>query len=309
MPPKKKVPARRAAGKRVRIGDSSIIPSPVISVSASGRTMRQASVGINYKLTRDRITKTDAKSSQGTQDTTITASPERRGRPPANGSTAKSLKSPKASATEPVKAARGRPKRSSVAEAPLVASPASTKRKREADEEPANEPPKKRGRPPKAAVASSAARKPIAKKVERPAKFVQQKSSQTKVPPVAQAKRGRPPGSKNKEVKTNSAEPTKPAKPTTPKKSAKPGKKGAAINFVEGLTQPDEVGAADYQYWLMKAEPDTRIEKGIDVAYPIDKLAMATEPEPWDGRSSSDITYCTMQNTNLNRRTKCSRTE
>lgn len=39
----------------------------------------------------------------------------------------------------------------------------------------------------------------------------------------------------------------------------------------------------DSQYWLMKAEPDSRIEKGVDIAYPIDKLEKATDPEPWDG--------------------------
>ena len=47
--------------------------------------------------------------------------------------------------------------------------------------------------------------------------------------------------------------------------------------------EPFEEEDSDSQYWLMKAEPDSRIEKGIDVAYPIDKLAAATEPEPWDG--------------------------
>lgn len=304
MPPKKKVPARRAPGKRVRIGASSTIPSPVASVSPSGRALRQAAVGINYKLTRDRISKTEAKSSQDTQDATTPASPKRRGRPPASASTSKSPKSSKPLATEPVKAARGRPKRSSVAEAPAVTSPKSTKRKREADEEPANEPPKKRGRPPKAALTPSAAHKPTAKKVEKPTKAVQPKSSQDKAAP---AKRGRPAGSKNKEVKTTSAKSTKPAKSTTHKKSAKAVKKGADIEFVEGLTQSDEAGTGDYQYWLMKAEPDTRIEKGIDVAYPIDKLAKATEPEPWDGKSSSIDVNCMSQNPNFARRSKSSR--
>ncbi|KAK3688987.1 PUA-like domain-containing protein, partial [Podospora appendiculata] len=36
-------------------------------------------------------------------------------------------------------------------------------------------------------------------------------------------------------------------------------------------------------YWLLKAEPQTRLENGIDVAFSIDDLAAKTAPEPWDG--------------------------
>ncbi|KAL9610160.1 MAG: hypothetical protein Q9167_005114 [Letrouitia subvulpina] len=36
-------------------------------------------------------------------------------------------------------------------------------------------------------------------------------------------------------------------------------------------------------YWLMKAEPESRIEKGKDVKFSIDDLKNATEPEAWDG--------------------------
>ena len=38
-----------------------------------------------------------------------------------------------------------------------------------------------------------------------------------------------------------------------------------------------------HQYWLMKAEPESRLEKGHDVKFSIDDLAAKTEPEPWDG--------------------------
>lgn len=37
-------------------------------------------------------------------------------------------------------------------------------------------------------------------------------------------------------------------------------------------------------YWLMKAEPESRMEKGVDVKFSIDDLAAADEPEPWDGK-------------------------
>ncbi|KAF2802746.1 DUF55-domain-containing protein, partial [Mytilinidion resinicola] len=36
-------------------------------------------------------------------------------------------------------------------------------------------------------------------------------------------------------------------------------------------------------YWLMKAEPNTRLENGHDVKFSIDDLAARTSPEPWDG--------------------------
>jgi hypothetical protein len=36
----------------------------------------------------------------------------------------------------------------------------------------------------------------------------------------------------------------------------------------------------------MKAEPESRLEKGQDIKFSIDDLASKTEPEPWDGKSS-----------------------
>ena len=40
----------------------------------------------------------------------------------------------------------------------------------------------------------------------------------------------------------------------------------------------------DKSYWLMKAEPESRLEKGVDVKFSIDDLREAKEPEPWDGK-------------------------
>ncbi|KAI0448184.1 PUA-like domain-containing protein [Xylaria telfairii] len=54
-------------------------------------------------------------------------------------------------------------------------------------------------------------------------------------------------------------------------------------------TQPVETPKAnggdtsDKWYWLMKAEPDSRFENGVDVKFSIDDLASRTDPEPWDG--------------------------
>ena len=62
-----------------------------------------------------------------------------------------------------------------------------------------------------------------------------------------------------------------------------------SVNLPKNKTASD---VADWQndedydgpsYWLMKAEPESRIEKGKDVKFSIDDLRVASEPEPWDG--------------------------
>lgn len=42
-------------------------------------------------------------------------------------------------------------------------------------------------------------------------------------------------------------------------------------------------GRSGRSYWLMKAEPESRIVKGEDVKFSIDDLQAANKPEPWDG--------------------------
>ncbi|WEW59219.1 hypothetical protein PRK78_004688 [Emydomyces testavorans] len=50
--------------------------------------------------------------------------------------------------------------------------------------------------------------------------------------------------------------------------------------------EDDEDDAGDGKsYWLMKAEPESRIEKGVDVKFSIDDLRQAKEPEAWDARN------------------------
>ncbi|OBS20329.1 hypothetical protein FPOA_06701 [Fusarium poae] len=48
-------------------------------------------------------------------------------------------------------------------------------------------------------------------------------------------------------------------------------------------TNPDAPRHDGQWYWLMKAEPETRIENGVDVKFSIDDLRAKTEPEGWDG--------------------------
>lgn len=40
-------------------------------------------------------------------------------------------------------------------------------------------------------------------------------------------------------------------------------------------------------YWLMKAEPESRFENGVDVRFSIDDLRAREVPEPWDGEPPS----------------------
>lgn len=55
-------------------------------------------------------------------------------------------------------------------------------------------------------------------------------------------------------------------------------------------------------YWLMKAEPESRFEKGVDVKFSIDDLKDAKEPEPWDGeyeKSSCPFHFQSSKSRNL----------
>lgn len=49
-------------------------------------------------------------------------------------------------------------------------------------------------------------------------------------------------------------------------------------------------------YWLMKAEPESRLEKGKDIKFSIDDLKTANEPEGWDGMYCFDIDLAIIAN-------------
>ena len=53
----------------------------------------------------------------------------------------------------------------------------------------------------------------------------------------------------------------------------------------------DEAGSDGHQFWLMKAEPESRIEKGKDVKFSIDDLKASSSPEPWDGVRNLEGTF------------------
>jgi hypothetical protein len=171
---------------------------------------------------------------------------------------------------------------------------------------------KGRGRPPKTTTTPSEEKESLGKPVGRPqksasAKFTRVKSRVSKVqtaklavkktaePPKsgigpAPKQRGRPKGST---TKTTATAPT-----STPvdKSKHEPNNTTAAEAYeeVDGLTTNEsdlEDGHGDdgKQYWLMKAEPESRVEKGVDVKFSIDDLRNAKEPEGWDGMALSDL--------------------
>ncbi|KAG8156366.1 hypothetical protein KVR01_013818 [Diaporthe batatas] len=91
---------------------------------------------------------------------------------------------------------------------------------------------------------------------------------------------------------------TAPAPAATPEKKLAPVKKsnktGGKVQSAGGSTaagpktgpsgeEEEQTDGQGRQYWLMKAEPETRFENGVDVRFSIDDLAARSEPEPWDG--------------------------
>lgn len=80
-------------------------------------------------------------------------------------------------------------------------------------------------------------------------------------------------GTKRKAENTPQEPKSKPETASAPNKKAKPAKGPAVVERDENETC----------YWLLKAEPETRMENGVDVKFSIDDLAARNEPEPWDG--------------------------
>jgi len=74
---------------------------------------------------------------------------------------------------------------------------------------------------------------------------------------------------------SSAAAPPKSSSPTSTTSAA--GKK--TTSNVETTSGEEE----EKTYWLLKAEPETRYENGVDVRFSIDDLAAKKEPEPWDG--------------------------
>ncbi|CAK7214163.1 hypothetical protein SEUCBS140593_002090 [Sporothrix eucalyptigena] len=98
------------------------------------------------------------------------------------------------------------------------------------------------------------------------------------------AKRGRP--SLKQEAKEPEEKPAKEEQPAAEEYAAPSAASfttAVPASTVPAAAIPIEAEDSDRQYWLLKAEPESRFENGVDVRFSIDDLAACTEPEPWDG--------------------------
>lgn len=113
----------------------------------------------------------------------------------------------------------------------------------------------------------------------------------TKPTKTAAKKEGKEPNI-SPEKKNTDIEETKKSKKTTKKQDSKTSSGPRAMSEDPDIdsiptTNPDAPKHDGQWYWLMKAEPESRIENGVDVKFSIDDLKAKTEPEGWDGESSS----------------------
>jgi predicted RNA-binding protein with PUA-like domain len=140
----------------------------------------------------------------------------------------------------------------------------------------------KRGRPPKRRASTDAedletAPQPKRKRNESPEKATGSGDAERLTPDLADA-------------------PPEPPKTEPPKLAAKGGAKRrkrqsspgpaqprAKRVKIDDLTQPLGGPEDGPQYWLFKAEPESRIVLGKDVKFSIDDLMNADSPEPWSG--------------------------
>ncbi|KAK8066281.1 hypothetical protein PG997_013028 [Apiospora hydei] len=136
-------------------------------------------------------------------------------------------------------------------------------------------PPKRKAPPPaedEVAAESSNLRRSTRRKPSAPVDAT--KAATTTTAPAAKSKTSttEEKSAKSDTQPNGTPDSTKPAK-VTQKESTSETNSGA------GSSDP----SCEKAYWLLKAEPETRLENGVDVRFSIDDLASRTEPEPWDG--------------------------
>ncbi|KAJ5582590.1 High mobility group HMG-I/HMG-Y [Penicillium sp. DV-2018c] len=138
-----------------------------------------------------------------------------------------------------------------------------------------------RGRPRKYPIGSTPTSVPDGPKRGRgrPRKIVSEQESEVATPSVPKRGRGRP------RKEPSSTTPVVP-KVTKQRGRGRPRKHplpNGEAETTESKPAVNSIPETDRSFWLMKAEPESRIEKGKDVKFSIDDLAAAEVPEPWDG--------------------------
>ncbi|KAI1479579.1 DUF55-domain-containing protein [Daldinia eschscholtzii] len=98
--------------------------------------------------------------------------------------------------------------------------------------------------------------------------------------------------SKDELTDKNATQPPKPEKVTKKlphskafqdSKKSKNAESAAQSSSASKPETNETTSSSERSYWLLKAEPESRFENGVDVKFSIDDLASRTEPEPWDG--------------------------
>ncbi|KAJ9605118.1 hypothetical protein H2200_010508 [Cladophialophora chaetospira] len=241
--------------KKVRIGNATDIPDPTITSSA-GRPKRTTVSEPKYNFTRRRLSSTQSANPAVKEPQPAS---KRRGRPPKAVAAAAAADE----IEDDVKPrGRGRPPKT-------IASPARAPTKEE------KVAPKKRGRPSKTATTPPSKAASVSAKTARAATS---KKAPAKASTTAPAKRGRKPKAAAEVAEPVLESETDAENPLILNGDADANVDGDA-DKMEDLAGIDP----DVQYWLMKAEPNSRIENGHDVKFSIDDLAAKTEPEAWDG--------------------------
>jgi hypothetical protein len=255
MPPKKRPAATDAtvsSAKRKKVG-TSIVGEPDTSETHPPGLPRRSSIG------------------EPTHSATATkTAAANKAKPEAKRSTTKA---------QGTTAARGRGRLRKDATAP--------KEEQQAPETPGTSPSKPVSRPKKLASAKSHSQVETATQTLKKAP----RSPKPAIAPTPKPK-GRPKSNTTKAttaVGTGKSADKPKGKPKTTKAEEKAAAPKMADEELNGLTA-NESGwdAVDKdegkQYWLMKAEPDSRVENGVDVKFSIDDLMNAKVPEGWDGK-------------------------
>ena len=220
------------------------------------------------------------------------------GRKPAIASQPKKTKTTSSKQAESAPAAnaskpRGRP--------PKISKEAPVSEEEERDEDEAvveKAPPRKRGRPSKSAESAPTSSTPRAKSAAGTAKAktrdraapsrgrgrpALKKTSQTTVvdgtAEIAGKKRS---AASNDEDGAEADGQVEAAEPAAKRRRGRPSTKPSTHD--SDNTNSHQITTEDPSYWLMKAEPESRLEKGIDVKFSIDDLEAAKEPEAWNGQ-------------------------
>lgn len=108
--------------------------------------------------------------------------------------------------------------------------------------------------------------------------------TKTNTPKKPAQKKEKEPKPSPKQQKPTAKEAVKPKKPAKKQESdsTRAESEDPDIDSIP-TTNPNAPRHDGQWYWLMKAEPETRIENGVDVKFSIDDLRAKTEPEGWDG--------------------------